>query len=140
MQRSSQHVLQLQPTAQSQMECLARLKVHNQYVIFCEIRNNKNAKETAKKIYSVYNQGVITDCQVWKCFSKFHSGGILLKDEPKPGCSLKLSQSSQRELVECSPHKSTRELALNLNTYTICRHLKKDKKSKQFERLGSSYS
>ena len=41
-----------------------KLKVYIWHVIWWEFRNNKNATETAKKISSVYGQGIITDYQV----------------------------------------------------------------------------
>ena len=54
-----------------------------------------------------------------------------LKDKPKPGRLSDLNQNTLRELVECSPCKSTRELALDLDTAqsTICRSLKKIEKA-----------
>ena len=92
-----------------------------------EFKNNKNAKETAKKMYSVYGQGVIIDCQVWKWFSKFYSSDMSLRDEPRPRHSSDLNQDALRELLKCNPYKSTWELGLDFNTSqsTICCHLKK---------------
>ena len=48
-----------------------------------EIKNNKNATKRANKIYSIYDQSVITDSQVWKWFSNFRSDDTLLKDESR---------------------------------------------------------
>ena len=91
--------------------------MHIQHVILWEFRNNKNTKEKAKKISSVHGS-----------------------DEPRPGCSSNLNQDALKELMECNPRKSTRELALDLNTSeaTTCHHLKKI--SKQARHLSSSYS
>ena len=61
------------------------MKVLRGHVMLGEFKNNKNATESAKKICSVYGQGVITECQVWNYFSKFPSGDTSLKDEPRPG-------------------------------------------------------
>ena len=57
----------------------------------------------------------------------FHSDDVLLRDKPRPGRSSDLDQDDFGELVECNPSKSTRELALDLNTSQslICCHLKK---------------
>ena len=53
-----------------------------------ELKNNKNTREIAKKICSVYGDGVITDCQVWNLFSRFRSGDVSLRDdEPRPESS-----------------------------------------------------
>ena len=49
-----------------------------------EIKNNKNATETAKEICTVYGQGDITDHQVQNWFSKFCLDSMLFRDEPKP--------------------------------------------------------
>ena len=45
---------------------MKKLKVHIRQVILCELSNNKNATEIAKKMFSIHRQGVITD--------KFESG------------------------------------------------------------------
>ena len=58
-----------------------------------------------------------------------------LRDEPRTGCLSDFNQDALRELVEHNPHKSTWELALDLNT-----SLEKDSKSEQAGHLGSSYS
>ena len=86
--------------------------------------NNKNAKETNKKSFSVY--GFITDRQVRNWFSKFRSDDTSLWNEPRPRCSLDLHQDAFRELVVCNLRKSTRELAFDLNTSqsSICYHSK----------------
>ena len=51
---------------------------------YSSCKNIKNARETANKICSVNDQGVIIDCQVKNWFSKFHSGNMLQRDEPSP--------------------------------------------------------
>ena len=43
---------------------MEELKVHIRHVMLWRFKNNKNTTETAKKILSVYYQGVITDRQV----------------------------------------------------------------------------
>ena len=106
------------------------LKVHIRHVILWEFKDNKNATETAEKICNVYGQDVITTRQVRNWFAKFRSGDISLKVEPKPEQSSDIDEDAFKELVESNPRKSTRELALELNTSqsTICRQLKKDRK------------
>ena len=56
-----------------------------------------------------------------------------LRDEPRPVRSLDLDENALRELVECSPHKSTRELTLDIKTSksTICWYLKLEKDRKR---------
>ena len=103
------------------------LKIEKLKVYLWEFKNNKNSIEIAKKIFSVYGQGVMIDCQVRTWFSKFHSGDTLTRDEPQPGRSLDFDGDALRGLVECNPRRCTRELALDLNTSksTMCCHLKK---------------
>ena len=43
----------------------------------------RGKRNTAKNIWSIYDQGVITDCQVWNWFSKFCSGDTSLRDKPR---------------------------------------------------------
>ena len=47
---------------------MEELKVH---VMLWKFENNKNATETVKEISNVYDQGVITDCQVQNWFQSF---------------------------------------------------------------------
>ena len=79
-------------------------------------KKNKNTTETAKKISSVYDQGVSTYHQVQNWFSVFLSGNTSLKDEHEPGSSPDLDQDDLRELVEWNPYKSSWGLTLDLNT------------------------
>ena len=63
-----------------------------------ELMNNKKKTptETAKKIYSVYCKGVITEHQVWNCFLKFCSGYTSLRDEHWAGRSKNLDEDDLR--------------------------------------------
>ena len=61
--------------------------MHIWHVMLFKFKNNKNTTETAKKHFSVYGQGVLTDHQIQNWFSKFHSGNISLRDEFRPGYS-----------------------------------------------------
>ena len=106
---------------------IEELKAHIKHIILWEYKDNKNATETAKEICSVYDQGVMTDRQVWNWFSKFRSGDASLRNEPRLGRSSDLEQDFSRQFVECNPHKSPRELALdvNISKFTIWCHLKR---------------
>ena len=79
---------------------MEELKVHIQHVMLWEFKNNGNATEKAKKICSVYGQGVITDYQIQNWFSKFHSSNTSLRDEPWPGCLSDLNQDTLRESMQ----------------------------------------
>ena len=107
-----------------------KLKLHIWYLMLWEFKNNKTTPKTAKKISSVYNQGVIVNHQVQNWLSKFCSGNTSLREKPRTGHSSDLDQESLRELVKYNPCKSTWELALDLNTCqsTICNHLKNMRK------------
>ena len=112
---------------------MEELKVNIWRVMMWECKNNKNTTETAKKIWSVYDKGVIIDHQVENWFSKFHSGNTSLRNEPRPGHSSDLNQNALRKLVECIPHKSMQEIALDHYTSpsTVCHHSKKTGKVSQ---------
>ena len=86
-----------------------------------EFKNNKNVSEVAEKISCVYGQRVIIDRQLRNWFLKFCSGDTSLRNERLSV----LDQNTVRELAECNPRKSTRELAFDLNTSAICHHFKK---------------
>ena len=53
----------------------------------CGIYNNKNARETAKKICSVYGQFIINDSPTRNWILKFHLCNTSLRNEPRPGRS-----------------------------------------------------
>ena len=72
----------------------------------------KIQQKQQKKISNVYGKGVITDYQVQKHFSKFCSGDISLRDEPRPRPSSYLNQDALRGLLGSSPCKSN----LRINT------------------------
>ena len=55
---------------------MKELKVHIQYVMLWEFKNNKNVTEIAKVISSVYGQGIITNCKAQNCFLKY-SGDVI---------------------------------------------------------------
>ena len=61
------------------------LFLDNQY-IWCvtlwKFENNKNATQTAMKIFCVYDQGDITDCQIQNWFSKSCFVDTSLTNEP----------------------------------------------------------
>lgn len=103
------------------------LKMHLRHIMLYEFKRGNNAMATAKKICSVYGQGVITDRQVRNWFVKFRSGETSLKDEPRPGRSSGFDDEALKSLVESNPRQSTRELAKTLNTSqsTVRRHLEK---------------
>ena len=70
------------------------LKVNIWLVRLWNFKNNKNTGKV--KISSVYGKDAITDYLVWNLFSKFNSGNISLRDEPRPA---DLIQDSLKELV-----------------------------------------
>ena len=70
---------------------MEKVKVYIQYVMLWEFKIYKNPTETVKNISCVYGQGVITDRQVRDWFTKFHSGDMSLRNEPRPGRSTNLN-------------------------------------------------
>ena len=76
---------------------MKELKVHIQHIILCKFKHYKNSIKTAKKIFNVYGQRVITGRQVQNWFSKFHPGDTWVKDEPRPGRSSDFDQDSFSE-------------------------------------------
>ena len=86
--------------------------MHIRYVMLWELKTNKNATETVKKMSSIYGQGVITDCQVRNLF---RFGETSMRDEHRPGRPSDLDQDALSKLVGCK-FKSSLELALDLNT------------------------
>ena len=65
-----------------------------EFIILGEIKNNKIATETAKEIFSVNGQDVITDRHVRKMVFKVHSADTSLWDEPQPGASSGFDQNA----------------------------------------------
>ena len=65
-----------------------------------ERNNNKITIETAKKISRVYGQAFFTNHQFWNWFSKFTSGNMSVRDEPKPRYSLEVDQNAFKRIGE----------------------------------------
>ena len=101
--------------------------MHIRHVMLWDLKQGKNATETAEKICSVYGEGTITDRAVQNWFVKFRFGDTSLKDEPRPGRSSEFDAEAFNSLVDCNARQSTLELAdkLNMSRSTICRHLEK---------------
>ena len=60
---------------------MEKLNVHIRHAMLWVFENNKNARETAQKMCSIYSELVIADCQVWNWVFKFHSGDKPLRNE-----------------------------------------------------------
>ena len=83
-----------------------------------ELKNEKNATKTSKKVYIVQGQGAITDCQARNWFPKFCSGDTSLQDKLRPGpptneCpgyDIKQSDSEVPEMQELWDMQSTPSL------------------------------
>lgn len=73
------------------------LKIHLHYILL-EFKQEHNNIETSRKIYSAYDEEVITDGQVWNWFAKYPSVRISLEDEPRLRCSLEFEDV--KSLVE----------------------------------------
>ena len=78
---------------------MKELKVHIWLVMLWEFKNNKNATESKKKVFSVYSRGVITHCQVGNWFLEFRSGDTSLSDESWPGRLSELDQDALTEFI-----------------------------------------
>ena len=70
---------------------MEEMKVHIQHVVLWEFTNSKNTTEIAKKTCKD-KVSLLTA----KSETGFQSFNILLKDEPKSGCSLDLNQDALR--------------------------------------------
>ena len=103
---------------------MEEVKVFFRHVIVCKFKINKDATETVKKNFSAYDRGVITDCQVWKWFSKLRSGGMSLRDKSRQGRASDIDQDALGEFVEYYLRKTTRGLAFDTSRSTICYRLK----------------
>ena len=106
--------------------CLTPLKKLTLCHILPERRGWVNMIKTAKKTC------LCLRCHHWPPSLKLVFKVLFLQyiiDKPRSTCSSNFYQDALKELMECSPYKSTQELALDLSTYqsTICHHLKKIK-------------
>ena len=70
-----------------------------------ELKNNKNAAQTAIKMCSGFGESVMTDHQDGNWFSKFCSGHTSLRVGSRTGSSSELNLDVLRELEECNKIK-----------------------------------
>ena len=82
--------------------------------------------QTRKKLYDVYGEKSLTECQCQNWFARFRSGGFHLKDAPRSGRPTEVDDDKIRAMIENNRRSTTREIAekLNISHTYVERHLK----------------
>lgn len=93
---------------------------HYRNVLLYYFRKGKNATEAHQKLCDVYGDKAIKirQCQNW--FSKFRDGDFSLKDEPRPGRPLQVSDEQIEKTVERDRHVTTRQIGHEFNVSHTC--------------------
>jgi len=60
-------------------------KMHFGHVPFYEHKKGTNAASTFKNICATYGKGSLSECTIWKWFTRFREGNFNLSDESRPG-------------------------------------------------------
>nr|CDJ89074.1 transposase [Haemonchus contortus] len=95
-------------------------------IYFYEFKLGRTAAQTARNINEVWGQ------ERW--FQKFRAGNASLEDEPHGSRLPTLDIDQLKASIEADPHKTTRDIAKELNVHhtTIVRHLKQNGKIKKY--------
>ncbi|XGW28246.1 hypothetical protein V3C99_008219 [Haemonchus contortus] len=105
-------------------------------IYFYEFKLGRTAAQTARNINEVWGQGSANECTVQRWFQKFRAGNTSLEDEPHGSRLPTLDNHQLKASVEADPHKTTRDIAKELNVHhtTIARHLKQIGKTKRLDK------
>ena len=100
-------------------------KQHFQHIMLYHFKKGKNATETQKKIYAVYEEGAVTNgtCQKW--FTKFCTGDFSLDDAQRWGRPVEVESNQIETLIENNQHYTTQEIAdiLKISKSSVENHL-----------------
>ena len=79
-----------------------------------------------KKLYDVYGEKSLTECQCQNWFARFRSGDFVLKDAPRSGRPTEVDDDKIEAMIENNRRSTTQEIAQELNKSHTCveRHLK----------------
>nr|CDJ89748.1 transposase [Haemonchus contortus] len=105
-------------------------------IYFYQFKLGRTAAQTARNINEVWGQGSVNECTVQRWFQKFRAGNTTLEDEPHGSRLPTLDNDQSKASVEVDPHKTTRDIAKELNVHhtTIVRHLKQIGKTKKLDK------
>uniref|UniRef100_A0A7I5E7F6 HTH_48 domain-containing protein n=1 Tax=Haemonchus contortus TaxID=6289 RepID=A0A7I5E7F6_HAECO len=103
-------------------------------IYFYEFKLGRTAAQTARNINEVWGQGSVNECTVQRWFQKFRAGNTSFEDEPHGSRLPTLDIDQLKASVEADPHKTTGDIAKELNVHhtTIVRHLKQNGKTKKY--------
>ena len=102
-------------------------KVHYRHLMLFFHQKGKNAKQTANKICTVYDEDAVAERTVRKWFSRFEAGDFNLENQECPGKRSTTDEDQIKTLMENNPRYTTRQLAemLKISKCTIHEHLVK---------------
>ncbi|XGW17007.1 hypothetical protein V3C99_001993 [Haemonchus contortus] len=105
-------------------------------IYFYEFKLSRTAAQTARNINEVWGQRSVNECAVQRWFQKFRAGNTSLEDEPHGSRLPTLDNDQSKVSVEADPHKTTPDIAKELNVHhtTIVRHLKQIGKTKKLDK------
>lgn len=88
---------------------MGRSKVY--YLMFFFYWKSKNVTQAAKRIYTVYGEGTITESIVQKRFTRLNAGVLNLDDQQRLNRLSTIDEDQIKLLIENNPRYTTRELA-----------------------------
>ena len=91
------------------------------YILLYYFQEGKNAEQARKKLYDIYGEKSLTECQCQNWFAHFRSGDFDLKDAPHSGRPTQVDDDKIKAMIENNRRSMTREIAEKLNishTYT----------------------
>ena len=101
-----------------------------------EFRCRTNASETARKINSVFEEGLASHSTVSFYFAKFHSGDLSFENEPRGRSQPEVNNDLLKAIVGKDTPQTTRQSALEFGVSipTILDHSRQINKVKKFDR------
>ena len=84
---------------------------HFWHIMLSYFKKSKNATETQKKIWTVCEEGAVTDTTCQKWFVKFHAGNFSLDRAPRLGRPVVVESNLIKTLIENNQRYTTGEIA-----------------------------
>ena len=99
---------------------------HFRHILLYYIRIGKNALQAWKKLYDIYGEKWLTECQCQNWFAHFRLGGFDLKDAPRSERPTEVDDDKIKATIENNRRSRTGEIAEKLNISHTCveRHVK----------------
>ena len=104
------------------------MSLSNEQIRICllyDFKSGLTAANSQRKLCAAFSEDLVSERAAQKHFQRFRSGDFGIEDKPRSGRPSAFDDDMLRELVESNPHKTSRELAeeMDVSHTTVITHL-----------------